>query len=91
MLDIPVANLLFIFPDMSLDKQTLSIVSIPKFRGIGYKTWSEKMVTVSDGFLVHNVTGIRVHIVSRLDGKGYDITKRMFALTCILHDLLTFT
>ncbi|TFK86836.1 glycoside hydrolase family 47 protein [Polyporus arcularius HHB13444] len=35
----------------------------------------EKMVTVSDGFLVHNVTGIRVHIVSRLDGKGYDITK----------------
>ena len=52
----------------------------------------EKMVTVSDGFLVHNVTGIRVHIVSRLDGKGYDITKRMFELTCILrHHLLTHT
>ncbi|KAI0773849.1 alpha-mannosidase [Fomes fomentarius] len=35
----------------------------------------EKMAPVPDGFLVHNVTGLRVHIVSRLDGKGYDITR----------------
>ncbi|KAI9063357.1 glycoside hydrolase family 47 protein [Trametes sanguinea] len=36
---------------------------------------AEKLVPVADGYLVHNVTGIRVHIVSRLDGKGYDIAK----------------
>ncbi|KAI0637778.1 alpha-mannosidase [Trametes polyzona] len=36
---------------------------------------ADKLVPVSDGYLVHNVTGIRVHIVSRLDGKGYDIAK----------------
>lgn len=40
---------------------------------------AEKLVSVADGYLVHNVTGIRVHIVSRLDGKGYDITKRKLA------------
>ncbi|CDO74074.1 Glycoside Hydrolase Family 47 protein [Trametes cinnabarina] len=36
---------------------------------------AEKLVPVDDGYLVHNVTGLRVHIVSRLDGKGYDIAK----------------
>ncbi|KAI0366405.1 alpha-mannosidase [Pilatotrama ljubarskyi] len=36
---------------------------------------AEKLVPVADGYLVHNVTGIRVQIVSRLDGKGYDIAK----------------
>ncbi|KAI0829418.1 alpha-mannosidase [Trametes gibbosa] len=36
---------------------------------------ADKLVPVADGYLVHNVTGIRVHIVSRLDGKGYDIAK----------------
>ncbi|OJA16963.1 hypothetical protein AZE42_00582 [Rhizopogon vesiculosus] len=36
-----------------------------------------KLKAVADGFILHNVTGIRAHIVSRLDGKGYDITKRM--------------
>lgn len=35
-----------------------------------------KLVPVADGFIVQNVTGIRTHIVNRLDGKGYDITKR---------------
>jgi mannosidase alpha-like ER degradation enhancer 1 len=35
-----------------------------------------KLKTVADGFIIHNVTGIRAHIVSRLDRKGYDITKR---------------
>ena len=37
---------------------------------------SEKIETTSDGYIIHNVTGIRTHIVSRLDGKGYDITQR---------------
>ena len=36
----------------------------------------DKLVPVADGYLVHNVTGLRVHIVTRLDGKGYDIAKR---------------
>ena len=35
-----------------------------------------KLRPVADGFVLQNVTGIRAHIVSRLDGKGYDITKR---------------
>lgn len=35
-----------------------------------------KLVAVSDGYIMHNVTRIRAHIVSRMDGKGYDITKR---------------
>lgn len=34
-----------------------------------------KLKTVADGFILYNVTGIRAHIVSRLDRKGYDITK----------------
>ncbi|KAL6299103.1 alpha-mannosidase [Sparassis latifolia] len=35
----------------------------------------KKVMTVTDGYLLQNVTGIRAHIVSRLDGKGYDVTK----------------
>ncbi|KAH9938649.1 glycoside hydrolase [Fomitopsis serialis] len=35
----------------------------------------EKITFVSDGYVLYNVTGIRAHIVSRLDGKGYDITR----------------
>ncbi|KAK7049598.1 hypothetical protein VNI00_005629 [Paramarasmius palmivorus] len=34
-----------------------------------------KLAPVSDGFIVHNVTGIRTHIVRRMDGKGFDIRK----------------
>ncbi|KAJ6516008.1 alpha mannosidase-like protein [Mycena sanguinolenta] len=34
-----------------------------------------KLDMTHDGFIVHNVTGIRIHIVQRLDGKGYDIRK----------------
>ncbi|EPQ59290.1 alpha mannosidase-like protein [Gloeophyllum trabeum ATCC 11539] len=34
-----------------------------------------KLRSVPDGFIVHNVTGIRTHIVRRLDGRGYDVTK----------------
>ena len=37
---------------------------------------SEKVGTVADGYMVHNMSGIRVQITSRLDGKGYDIAKR---------------
>ncbi|KAJ6614326.1 alpha mannosidase-like protein [Mycena sp. CBHHK59/15] len=32
-------------------------------------------VNLFDGFVIHNVTGIRIHIVQRIDGKGYDIRK----------------
>ncbi|CAK5275566.1 unnamed protein product [Mycena citricolor] len=28
-----------------------------------------------DGFILHNVTGVRIHIVQRLDGRGYDVRK----------------
>ncbi|KAL4075930.1 glycoside hydrolase family 47 protein [Scleroderma citrinum] len=34
-----------------------------------------KLRPVVDGFVLQNVTGIRAHIVSRLDGRGYDITQ----------------
>ncbi|KAJ6509896.1 alpha mannosidase-like protein [Mycena vitilis] len=34
-----------------------------------------KLDIVDNGFIIHNVTGIRIHIVQRLDGKGYDIRK----------------
>jgi len=34
-----------------------------------------KLEPVEDGYVVHNVTGIRTHVVRRLDGKGYDIRK----------------
>ncbi|KAJ6599145.1 alpha mannosidase-like protein [Mycena vulgaris] len=34
-----------------------------------------KLDLLDDGFIIHNVTGIRIHIVQRLDGKGYDIRK----------------
>lgn len=39
----------------------------------------QKLIEVDDGFILQNVTGIRTHIVSRLDGKGYDIVKRSYA------------
>ncbi|KAK0468302.1 alpha mannosidase-like protein [Desarmillaria tabescens] len=34
-----------------------------------------KVVLIPEGFIVNNVTGIRAHIVRRLDGKGYEIRK----------------
>jgi len=34
-----------------------------------------KLDVLSDGFIIQNVTGIRTHIIRRLDGKGYDIRK----------------
>ncbi|KAJ7700003.1 glycoside hydrolase family 47 protein [Mycena rosella] len=34
-----------------------------------------KLDLLDDGFIIHNVTGIRIHIVQRIDGKGYDIRK----------------
>lgn len=36
---------------------------------------SAKLSQVPDGFILQNVTGIRTRVVSRMDGKGYDITK----------------
>ena len=35
-----------------------------------------KLLAVSDGYILQDMNGIRAHIVSRLDGKGYDVTKR---------------
>ncbi|PCH41185.1 glycoside hydrolase family 47 protein [Wolfiporia cocos MD-104 SS10] len=34
-----------------------------------------KLGFLPDGYILHNISGIRAHIVSRLDGQGYDITK----------------
>ncbi|KAJ7499000.1 alpha mannosidase-like protein [Mycena latifolia] len=34
-----------------------------------------KLDLLHDGFIIHNVTGIRIHIVQRIDGKGYDVRK----------------
>ncbi|KAF8591445.1 glycoside hydrolase family 47 protein [Ramaria rubella] len=34
-----------------------------------------KLHEVKDGYMITNMTGLRTHITSRLDGKGYDITK----------------
>jgi ER degradation enhancer, mannosidase alpha-like 1 len=42
---------------------------------------SDKFSLVSDGFILHNMTGIKIHIVKRLDGTGYDITESMDFLT----------
>ena len=39
---------------------------------------SDKIETLPDGYVLHNVTGIRVQIVSRMDGKGYDVAKCMY-------------
>ncbi|KAF8450427.1 glycoside hydrolase family 47 protein [Boletus edulis BED1] len=44
---------------------------VPEDLNPGY----QKLQLVADGFLLRNITGIRAHVVSRLDGKGYDITK----------------
>ncbi|KAI0091966.1 alpha mannosidase-like protein [Irpex rosettiformis] len=35
----------------------------------------QKLLAVSDGYILQNMTGIRANIVSRMDGKGYDVTK----------------
>lgn len=43
---------------------------------------SQKLQLVADGFLLQNITGIRTRIVSRLDGKGYDITRRKLICVC---------
>ena len=43
-----------------------------------YTPGPQKLAVVEDGFILHNVTGIRTHMVRRLDGKGYDIVKCRF-------------
>ena len=35
-----------------------------------------KLRAVEDGVILYNVTGIRLEASSRLDGVGYDITRR---------------
>jgi hypothetical protein len=39
---------------------------------------SEKMRRVPEGFVLANVTGVRAHLVLRMDGRGYEISKRGF-------------
>jgi len=34
-----------------------------------------KLQPVPEGYVIHNVTGIRTHVVRRLEGKGYDVRK----------------
>jgi mannosidase alpha-like ER degradation enhancer 1 len=34
-----------------------------------------KLGVLPDGYIIQNVSGIRTHVVRRLDGKGYDIRK----------------
>jgi mannosidase alpha-like ER degradation enhancer 1 len=34
-----------------------------------------KLAVAPDGYVIHNVTGVRTQIVQRLDGTGYDIRK----------------
>lgn len=38
-----------------------------------------KISPVPDGYVITDISGIRVRIVSRLDGRGYDLTKRASA------------
>ena len=40
-----------------------------------------------DGLLFQNVAGVRIHATSRLDGRGYDITKSAFAKVPFVHFL----
>ena len=41
-----------------------------------------KLDVVPDGYIIHNVTGIRTQIVQRLDGIGYDIKKCKNFIIC---------
>ncbi|KAH7922461.1 glycoside hydrolase family 47 protein [Leucogyrophana mollusca] len=36
---------------------------------------TQKLELIPEGFILHNISGIRAHMVTRLDGKGYDLTK----------------
>ena len=50
---------------------------------------SLKLDIVPDGFIVHNMSGIRTKIVQRLDGTGYDIKKcESFIICCIVFSLI---
>lgn len=40
---------------------------------------TKKIYEISDGYVILNMTGIRAHVTSRLDGRGYDITRREFS------------
>ena len=48
-----------------------------------------KLLAVSDGYILQDMNGIRAHIVSRLDGKGYDVTKRECHLASSIGCVLT--
>lgn len=50
---------------------------------------SSKLEVTEHGYMIHNITGIRAHIVSRLDGKGYDISRRLSVCSKLVCYLLT--
>ena len=37
----------------------------------------KKLEAIPGGFVVQDVKGIRARVTTRLDGRGYDVTKRM--------------
>jgi ER degradation enhancer, mannosidase alpha-like 1 len=43
-----------------------------------------KLGVVPDGYIIHNVTGIRAQIVQRLDGTGYDVRKCENFIVCYI-------
>lgn len=36
---------------------------------------AHKLKRVSDGYLISNINGIRIEVTTRMDGRGYDISK----------------
>lgn len=44
----------------------------------------KKLFPVPDGFMVQSIAGVRTRIVSRLDGKGYNIAKCRFPIHTLL-------
>lgn len=62
---------------LTLSAQTYEFILASNGRPIPEDPRAYRKVTqVVDGFVVQNVTGLRTRIVSRMDGKGYDVTKR---------------
>lgn len=47
-----------------------------------------KLGIQNDGFIIHNITGIRTQIVQRLDGQGYDIRRCKFFYSDVFRSFL---
>ncbi len=44
-----------------------------------------KLLAVSDGYILQDMTGILAHVTSRMDGKGYDVTKREYSILTLIN------